>query len=179
MAISEQEDNSFRELVGPEGLGKIAELVKDIRICMMSTVGPDGEIESRPMATQETAFDGTVWFLTRGSSEKASDIRQDAHVALMYADPENSKYVTLRGRASMHRDEAKIKELWNPMYKAWFPKGEDDPDITVVRVDVTEGDYWEANASKLVRGMKYLAAAATGGGVLMGDAGHVVVKAVA
>ncbi len=36
------------------------------------------------------------------------------------------------------------------MYKAWFPKGEDDPEIAVMRIDVSEGDYREASGSKLV-----------------------------
>lgn len=26
------------------------------------------------------------------------------------------------------------------MYKAWFPKGEDDPEIAVLRVDISDGD---------------------------------------
>ena len=61
------------------------------------------------------------------------------------------------------------------MYKAWFPKGQDDPDITVLRVDVSEADFWEASSSKLVMGVKYLAAAVTGGTVRVGEAGHVAV----
>ena len=61
------------------------------------------------------------------------------------------------------------------MYKAWFPKGEDDPEITVLRVDVSEADYWEASGSKLVMLVKYVAAAVTGGKVPIGEAGHVAV----
>ena len=81
----------------------------------------------------------------------------------------------MKGRASLNQDRAKIKELWNPLYKAWFPKGQDDPEITVLRVDVSEADFWEANSSKLIMGVKYLAAAATGGTLPLGEAGHVAV----
>ena len=62
------------------------------------------------------------------------------------------------------------------MYKAWFPQGEDDPAIAVLRVDITEAQYWEASSSKLVRGLKYLAAAATGGKVDLGETGTVDLK---
>ena len=62
------------------------------------------------------------------------------------------------------------------MYKAWFPAGEDDPNIAVLRIDVTEADYWEASSSRIVRGLKYLAAAATGGAADVGEAGKVVVS---
>jgi general stress protein 26 len=59
------------------------------------------------------------------------------------------------------------------MFKAWFPEGEDDPEIRVLEVRVTEAHYWEANASKLVVGIKYLAAAVTGGKVDVGTQGEV------
>ena len=59
------------------------------------------------------------------------------------------------------------------MYKAWFPEGEDDPSISVLRVDLSEAQYWEASSSKILFGMKYLAAAVTGGKVDVGESGKV------
>lgn len=166
--------SEFKEWSGPEGLKKIGELIKGIRITMMCTAAPDGSIDSRPMATQETdAFDGTVWFLTRGESGKVREIEQDAHVTLVYADPSSAKYVSAQGRAGVSHDRAKIKELWNPMYKAWFPEGQDDPAIAILRVEIAEAQYWEASSSKLVRSAKYLAAAVTGGKVDVGEMGKV------
>ena len=126
---------------------------------MLSTVDHDGTISSRPMATQDEPFNGTIWFLTRSSSDKIHEVEGDHHVTLNYADPSDSKYIALKGKASVSHDRNKIKQLWNPMYKAWFPKGEDDPDIAVLKVEITEGDYWEANSSKIIMGFKYLAAA--------------------
>jgi general stress protein 26 len=166
--------SEYKELSGPEGLKKIGELIKDIRIAMLTTVAPDGSLDSRPMATQEIQeFDGTVWFLSGRNSVKVPEIQQDAHVTLVYANPDDSKYVAAKGRARVMNDRAKIHELWNPMYKAWFPKGEDDPEICVLCMDITEAQYWDASSSKLVMGIKYLAAAATGGKVDVGEAGKV------
>lgn len=162
-----------KHLSGREGMEKIGELIKDIRICMMTTAAEDGTFDSRPMATQKTDFDGTLWFLARGESGKVQELKEDAHVSLLFSDVGNSKYVAVKGRGSVSRDRAKIHELWNSMYKAWFPEGEDDPAVTVLRVDVTEAQYWEASASSLVRGAKYLAAAVTGGKVSLGETGKV------
>jgi general stress protein 26 len=168
--------SEYKELSGAEGLKKIGELIKGIHICMLTTVAADGSLDSRPMATQKVEeFDGTVWFLSRHESGKVQEIAEDAHVTLNYADPDDSKYVSAKGKAKISRDEAKIHELWNPMYKAWFPNGEDDPQITVLRVDVTEAQYWEASSSKLVMGVKYLAAAVTGGKVDIGNSGKVLI----
>ena len=173
MSGKNDKSNEFHELTGRTGMEKIGELVKGIRICMMSTIDEGGEVRSRPMATQDTQFDGTLWFLTRHSSDKVADLEQHSNITLDYSDPANSKYITLRGKGSLSPDREKIKELWNFMYKAWFPDGEDDPDIAVLRVDVAEGEYWEANSSKLVMGIRYVAAAVTGGNVSVGEAGHV------
>lgn len=172
---SEKHDNDthYHEFSGEEGREKIAELAKGIHICMMTTVNPDGTMDSRPMAVQDEPFNGTLWFLTRVTSDKVGEIEQDRHVTLSFADPSSSKYIALKGKASVSQDRGKIKELWNAMYKAWFPKGEDDPEIAVLRVDVSEADYWEASSSKVVMMAKYAVAAATGGKVPVGEAGHV------
>lgn len=162
-----------KHLSGREGMEKVGELIKDIRICMMTTAAEDGSFDSRPMATQKTDFDGTLWFLTRGESGKVQELKDDAHISLLFADAGDSKFVAVKGRGSVNRDRAKIHELWNAMYKAWFPEGESDPAITVLRVDVTEAQYWEASASRVVRGVKYLAAAMTGGKVELGETGTV------
>ncbi len=164
-----------KNLSGPEGVQKINDLVKDIRIAMMTTVAPDGSFDSRPMATQQSSFYGDVWFLTRAESGKVAEIRDDSHVSLLYSDPDSSKFVSAKGRAYLSKDRAKIQELWNPMYKAWFPEGQDDPSITVLRVNISEAQYWEASSSKLLRGLKYVAAAATGGAIDLGETGKITV----
>jgi len=43
------------------------------------------------------------------------------------------------GTAEIIHDMAKKKELWNPIAKAWFPDGVDDPELTVLEVMPTEG----------------------------------------
>ena len=165
--------SAVKDLSGQEGIEKIAELIKGTHICMMTTAAGDGSFDSRPMATQKAAFDGTVWFLTRHESGKVKELEHDSHIGLMYADTSNSNYVTAKGKGEVSQDQAKIKELWNPMFKAWFPGGEDDPAVAVLKVTINEAQYWEASSSKIILGVKYLAAAVTGGKVDVGETGHV------
>ena len=175
MSEKHDHDSEYKELSGAEGREKISELVKGIHICMMTTLAKDGRMSSRPMAVQDTPFDGTLWFLTRNTSEKVGEIAKEEQVTLTFAEPKDSKYIALKGVAQVSDDRAKIHELWNPMYKAWFPKGEDDPEIAVLKVEVSEADYWEASGLKIVMLAKYAVAAATGGKVEVGEAGHVTV----
>ena len=172
---NEQHAQDHHDLNGAEAKEKIGSLVKGIHICMMNTAGKDGSIDSRPMALQDKPFDGTLWFLTRGSSGKVDEVQEDRHVTLTFADPSNQKYITLKGMASVSQDRGRVHELWNVMYKAWFPNGPDDPEVTVLRVDVSTGDYWEASSSKVLFYAKYALAAATGGQVPVGQSGHIAV----
>ncbi len=156
-----------------EVLGKIQDLIKDIRIAMLTTAGEDGRVYSRPMATQETRFQGELWFLTREDSGKVAEIRQNAHVNVAYTDTKNSIFISLSGKAEVSRDKAKIAELWNPMYKAWFPKGQDDPEISVLRILVEDAEYWDAPSSAIVRNYQILKAAILKDGSHVGEHGHV------
>jgi general stress protein 26 len=172
----EESMSEFKQLTGQDGLKKIGDLIKDHHIVMLVTTSADGSMESRPMAIHTKDFDGTAWFLTPKDSGKVTEIHDDSHATLIFSDPSNAKYVSAKGRAHVDQDRGKIHELWNPMYKAWFPAGEDDPNIAVLRIDINEADYWEASSSRIVRGIKYLAAAATGGAVDVGEAGRVVLS---
>jgi general stress protein 26 len=175
MSEKQDRDAHYHELSGEAGREKIAGLVKGIHIAMMTTMAADGRMSSRPMAVQDKPFDGTLWFLTRVGSEKVGEVARDQDVTLTFAEPKESKYVALKGVAAVSQDRGKIKELWNPMYKAWFPDGEDSPEIAVMSVEVSEADYWEASGNRIVMLAKYAVAAATGGKVELGEAGHVVV----
>ena len=157
-----------KEASGNEQFKKIHDLIKDIHVAMLTTEGSDGKLHSRPMATQEAEFDGSVWFLSRQSSGKVTDIQHQAHVNLAYSDGKHS-FVTLAGTAEIQKDRKKIDELWNPLYKAWFPDGKDDPEITVIKVQVEEAEYWEAPPNAIVRNVKILSAAITGGKVSVGE----------
>ncbi len=151
-----------------EGIAKVAELIKDIQIAMLTTVGTDGPLHSRPMATQQTPFEGELFFLTGADTGKVNEIEDDRQVALTYVDPKHT-FLTLSGRASISNDRALIEKLWSPTYKAWFPEGKEDPGIRVLRVVVEQAEYWEAPANAIVRNVKILARAVTGGKTPVGE----------
>ncbi len=148
---------------------KVWNLIKDIHIAMLTTADSSGALYSRPMATQQTNFTGDLWFLTRQHSGKVEEIQHDAHVNLTYTDVKNSSFVSLSGRAAVSKDRVKIEELWNPMYKAWFTEGVNDPEIRVLKVHVEEAEYWDAPSSAIVRYFRILKRAATHGESKVGE----------
>jgi general stress protein 26 len=142
---------------------KLAKLIKGIQVAMMTTQDDDGTFRSRPMQTQNTQFDGTLWFFTQASSHKVDEIDHHGHqVNLSYAEPSDNRYVSVSGTATLVRDRAKIDELWSPALKAWFPKGKDDPEVALLRVDVSKAEYWDQPSSTLVKLVGFTKALLTG-----------------
>lgn len=136
--------------------------IKGIKIAMLTTSDQDGALRSRPMATQDTEFDGTLWFFTREESAKVDSIEAHQKVNLAYADPSGNRYVSIAGAASIVRDRAKIKELWTPAMKAWFPDGVDDPRIALIRVDAEGAQYWDFASKTLVQLAAFVKSVVTG-----------------
>jgi general stress protein 26 len=149
-------------LTHEESIHKLAELIKDIDIAMLTTVEGDGSLRSRPMSTQKTEFDGTLWFFIEKGSAKVREIEHNSHVNLSYSDTKNQTYVSVSGRARTSDDRAKIDELWNPMHKIWFPEGKDDPTLTLLAVEVDHAEYWDAPSGVVVNVLGFAKAVATG-----------------
>lgn len=145
-----------------EQLEKVRKIVGDVKIAMMTTVDEAGHLTSRPMAAMQMDEAGCIWFFTQKSSPKVDQIEQnERQVNLAFADVSNADYVSISGTADELDDRAKIDELWNPMAKAWFPNGKDDPDLTLLRVKTQMAEYWSSNDSRMVRLFQQLKAAVT------------------
>jgi general stress protein 26 len=147
---------------GSEERKKLAELIEDIQFAMLTTQEPDGTLRSRPMTTQQQEFDGDLWFFVGASGSTAREVQRDQQVNLSYAKPDKNIYVSVSGRASLVRDRQKLEELWNPVYKAWFPDGLDDPNLALLRVEATQAEYWDAPNGKVVQALGFAKALLTG-----------------
>ena len=145
-----------------ESIKKLAEMIKDIEFAMLTTVEEDGSLRSRPMQAQQVEFDGDLWFFTHAGSPKVEEVEQDRNVNVSYADPDDQRYVSVSGKARLVRDEAKIRELWNPALKAWFPRGLDDPQLALLRITVERAEYWDSSQSAFVHLAGFVKALATG-----------------
>lgn len=144
-----------------EAIAKIKELTEGIDICMLTTMD-GGHMRSRPMSTQKFEFDGELWFLTSDNTHKIEEIEKDNRVNVAYSKPDGNTYLSISGTAGMLKDRAKIKEFWNPAMKAWFPEGEDDPHLCLLKVNVEKAEYWDAPSSTIIQLFNMAKAIATG-----------------
>lgn len=151
-----------QHLQNDEAVKKLNELVKDVKVCMFATINPDHTLFSRPMYTIHIDGEGNIWFFTNDASAKVDDLTKENTVYLMYSHPGHNTYVHVRGNALMIKDQQKISELWSPAVKAWFPGGETDPALCLLKVETQEASYWDGTSNKFVVFFNMLKAVTTG-----------------
>ena len=147
-----------------EARERLWDLIKGIRFGMLTTRSDGGYLQSRPMTTQNSELDedATLWLFASRKGEAVADLAQNDGVCMSYADTDNDRYVSASGTATLSDDRAKKEQLWSAMAKAWFPGGVDDPDLALIRLNVTHADYWDVKSSKVVQLWRMASAAITG-----------------
>ena len=80
-------------------LNELYELIDDMEIALMTTRRPDGQLVTRPMATQEHGRLGDLWFVTNIETHKVDELEADPNVCLGYYDDGSKEWVSVSGTA--------------------------------------------------------------------------------
>ena len=131
-----------------ESVDKLIDLVKDAKICMLIT--HTGDLSGRPMGINKIDEDGTMWFFSKATSEKVDELEDNSKVSVVIISEKNNTYLMINGTGRLSHDKGKMKELWNPSMKAWFPDGVNDPNMVLIKVVPHEANYWDNSSSKMV-----------------------------
>ena len=134
-----------------EQLATLRDKVEDVKFGMFTTTNPDLSLSSRPMTSQQIDTQGQLWFFTSDESAFVKHLAAQPSVNVTFAEPDDSLYVSISGRAMLIRNREKTKELWNPIMELWFPGGLDDPHLALINVDIQSAEYWDATSSKMTQ----------------------------
>ncbi|ATD66271.1 hypothetical protein CNR27_01405 [Luteimonas chenhongjianii] len=155
---------------GAKDAQTIAKLIEDIDITMFTSVGPGGYLVSRPLSTQKARFDGSrVWFFVASDSPKVAEITRNSKVNLAYASKGRNTYVSMAGDAYVNDDPEKIEEFWDDALKAYFPRGVNDPKLTLIEVQMRTAEYWDGPGSLIGKAIAFAVAQVTRRKEAMGE----------
>jgi len=154
-------------------IAQLAELIKDVEVAMFTTTGVDGRLYSRPLGTQQVAFDGDLWFATAADSPKVAEIARNPRVNVAYASPGKNTYVSVAGTARIVDDRAKVEELWSAPMKLFFPGGKDDPNLRLIHVRAETAEYWDGLGTLLGKALAFVLSAVEDEPSRLGDNGFV------
>jgi general stress protein 26 len=128
---------------------KIRDLTSDIPFAMFTTRTSDGSFRSRPMVAGASAYDGLLWFFTRTHSAVARELEADGHVNVTYVSAPEDRFVSVSGAATVVRDEDHAARMWQPAFQAWFEGGPSDPDLSLIRIELTRVEFWDRKSGRM------------------------------
>jgi general stress protein 26 len=149
-------------LFSKDELNDLREKVKDVKFGMFTTTDASRTMSSRPLTNQQLDDEGNLWFFVSDEQGFVHELIDNPSVNITFTDVDDHLFVSVSGRAEMLRDRQKAQELWNPMVKAWFPEGVDDPHLALLKVHVQSAEYWDTGNSKMVTLFAMAKAAITG-----------------
>ena len=145
---------------------QLCQLIEHMHLAMLTTVDDAGALVSRPMAPLEMASDGSIWFF---SDVQTAKVKQLEALNLAFTDADRGTYVSISGHGEIHNDHARMKRLWTPAAKPWFPDGPDSPNLCLIKVVPEMAEYWDAPHSKMVRMFAMAASVITGKPIGVGE----------
>ena len=146
----------------PRGIRQLRRLLKGMPIGMLTTQTVTGDSHARPMFVHDVDESGWLWFVTDRHSRKACELSQNPRATIAFQSKKGDRYISVQGTAVVVCDAVKLRELWNPALRSWFPRGRRDPEIVLVAVRVARAEYWLVPRTRLVRAIGIVRAAITG-----------------
>jgi len=123
-------------------LKTIAEKMKDLDFCMMTTTDGRQVVHSRPMSNNgKVEYDGDSWFFTFEDSNKVRQIEKDDKVSLVY-QTDDMLFIECYGTASITKDKGTLEDKWVDGLEQWFPEGIETPGICLIKVTSKRVTFW-------------------------------------
>src|SRR3954454_15128202 len=127
--------SDVKNISNEDAIKKIKTLAEKAQTCLFCTKIKTGKpFSTRPMSAQQVDDNGNIWFLSDKDSTKNMEIKDDENVQLLFSGSSHSDFLSIYGKAAILYDKQKIEKLYEPIVKAWFKGGKDDPNISIIKV---------------------------------------------
>ena len=124
---------------------QLAATMKDIDICMFSTIAASGQLTARPMSNnREVEYDGNSYYFTYEDTDVVKELLANGQVGLTFQGGKGT-YLSISGKAHTHKDRAKLAEHWTKGLDEWFKEGLDTPGIVMIHVLAEQIRYWKGD----------------------------------
>jgi len=122
-----------------------ARTIANARFCWLATASEAKDPSLRPMGRlppEPGDDDWMIRFVTGGRSRKASDIRRDGIVALVFQHDADDAFVALSGAAVLREGQSEISRRWKSAYDQFFPTATDKASAAFLEVEAERMELW-------------------------------------
>lgn len=125
---------------------KLVSLLDDMPIAMFTTFDA-GRSHTVPMAKQKVGASAEMWFISARDTAHVRALAFEPAVVLTFSS--SSAWVAMTGQGHVVDDPRLLEEMWNTFAEAWLPGGPDDPNATLIRVDLDAAEYWDTPGGRV------------------------------
>jgi general stress protein 26 len=112
------------------------------RTGMLSLTG--GARHTQPMTAFTERHPHRLWFFAGIESDIVHEAQAGAMAMFLFQVKDLQ--ACLSGRLVVDRDEARVDKFWNAVVAAWYPDGKTDANLTLLRLDLDDGQVWISQA---------------------------------
>lgn len=124
-------------------LAALAKQMKEMDICMFTTLGTRGGLNSRPMSNnRDVTWKGDSYFFTFEKSRKIKELEKDPSVILNF-EGKVDLYLSVAGKAKLIRNKTTFAKHWVKDLDRWFKDGIDSEGLVLIHVKGTKIHYWQ------------------------------------
>jgi len=154
-----------------EIIALITQLIVESKIALLASCGADHVIRSCPMLNINQQFDGDLFFIAQSGDNIVDRYRENPTANISLPGPDQERFASICGKATILDDAKKLELLWNDECTKFFGLDKPNQEFVLIKVDVTEAEYWNQNESLASR-FKRLVRRITGGEPSVSDTCH-------
>jgi len=95
-----------------------------------------------------------LFFITSQDTELSQTVGKGATAHFTITARKDEVYACMKGRIARVVDPGKLDDIWTPAAAMWFDGGKDDPDVTLLRMDLDTAAVWKVDANALQFGIE-------------------------
>lgn len=103
----------------------------------------------QPMAHHVDREGRRLWFLTKRDTDFVQALHPGAKAHFAVIAKAQDFHACMSGLLRVRDDRAKLDEIWSAVSAAWFEGGKDDPELTMLALDLESAAIWASTANTL------------------------------
>jgi general stress protein 26 len=115
--------------------------IEDTRFGMLAAIARIQD-HFQPMTAFSEPESGRIWFYTRSDSDIAIAAEGGAEAIFVFTSKDRQLQASIRGALRTTLDQLHRDKYWSSTVAAWFPKGKDDPHLTMLCLDCEDTQVW-------------------------------------
>ena len=131
-------------------IDKLKTLIFNNSTCFLCTKPKSQPLMVNKMRTVKVDDNGNIWFMSSLNYFKSIGIEDNNQVRLLYSNPRNPEFLSIKGTASIHSDNIDIYEIWKHFAKPWFQGIKADPNIILIKITPKISYYWDIVNNKMI-----------------------------